>query len=89
MQVVEALETQLDHHLRLAESQFLLVVVELAVEAGTVTQLNLVYQVQVALKVVVEILAHPKLVLTIQEIRMTHLHQLDGDIAAHLVQVVI
>ena len=58
-------------------------------DLGIVMLPNLVYQVQVVLKVVVEILAHPKLVLTIQEIRMTHLHQLDGDMEAHLVQVVI
>ena len=58
-------------------------------DLGIVMLPILVYQVQVVLKAVVEILADPKLVLTIQEILMPHLHQLDGDMQAHLVQVLM
>tara|TARA_Y100000361_G_scaffold143602_1_gene150778 strand:- start:12 stop:632 length:621 start_codon:yes stop_codon:yes gene_type:complete len=64
-------------------------VVVLGEDLGIVMLPNLVYQVQVVLKVVVEILADPKLVLIIQEILMPHLHQLDGDMEAHLVQVLM
>ena len=65
-------------------------VVVLEEDLGIVMLPILVYQVQVVLKAVVEILADPKLVLTIQEILMPHLHQLsDGDMQAHLVQVLM
>ena len=71
-------------HLRLAQSQFLLGEEALQAVVGIVMGLVVVYQVQVVLKAVVEILAHLELEFLTQEILMIHLHHLDGDVEVQI-----